>query len=254
MTAPFPDVVEDRLLGERLRLLQPRRGHRAGTDALLLAAVVPSDFNGHIADLGAGVGTVGLVAAVRAPGARVTLAERHAGALDLAERNITLNGLGERVCAASVDLFSATSRREAGLRDNVDLVLTNPPFHDDSHVRRSPDEARRAAHVLAGGTLDDWLRACADVLRPGGVVVVVHRSDILADLLACMTGRFGGLTVRSVHPRAQAPAVRVLLAGVKGSRAPLQVLPPIVAHEEDGRFTPALAAIGRGEGQVAISG
>lgn len=51
MTDSFSDIVEDRLLGERLKLLQPRHGHRAGTDALLLAAATPAGFSGHIADL-----------------------------------------------------------------------------------------------------------------------------------------------------------------------------------------------------------
>ncbi|MGV6872662.1 tRNA1(Val) (adenine(37)-N6)-methyltransferase [Pseudochelatococcus sp. B33] len=246
------DIVEDRLLGERLRLLQPRRGHRAGTDALLLAATVPEGFAGHAADLGAGVGTVGLAAAALAPAARVTLVERDAQALDLAARNIGLNGLAGRVSTVAVDLFSPAGRRDAGLRESADLVLTNPPFHDEGQVRRSPDAARRAAHVLSGGTLDDWLRACADVARPGGAVVVVHRADALQELLAGFEGRFGAVTVRPVHPHADQPAVRVLVAGIKGSRAPLSLLPPVVLHEADGRFTAAVAAINRGEARIAI--
>lgn len=253
MTGVIADIAEDLLCGGRLRLLQPRRGHKAGTDALLLAAAAPAGMNGHIADLGAGVGTVGLVAAVRAGAARVMLAERDADALDLAERNIRLNGLAGRVSVAAVDLFSAAARRDAGLRDSADLVLTNPPFHAEGQVRRSPDAGRRAAHVLSGGTLDDWLRACADVLRPGGAVVVIHRADALQDLLAGANGRFGALTVRPVQPRADAPASRVLLAGIKGSRAPLGMLSPVVLHEADGRFTAAVEAINRGEGYIPIA-
>lgn len=249
---PYADIVEDHLLGERLRLLQPRRGHRAGTDALLLAATVPEGFGGHLADLGAGVGTVGLAAAVLARPARVMLVERDARVLALAARNIALNGFEGRVSAIEADLFSPARRREAGLRESADLVLTNPPFHEAGEVRRSPDAARRAAHVLAGGTLDDWLRACADVARPGGSVVVVHRADALPELLAGFDGRFGAVTVRPVHPRADQPAVRVLVAGVKGSRAPLSLLPPVVLHAADGRFTAEAAAINRGEGRISI--
>lgn len=253
MTDAFSDIVEDYLLGERLRLLQPRRGHRAGTDALLLAATVPEAFRGDAADLGAGVGTVGLAAAVIAPSVRVTLVERDAGALDLARRNVALNQLEERVSVADVDLFSPAQRRDAGLRECAGLVLTNPPFHAEGQVRRSPDAARRAAHVLDGGSLDDWMRACADVLEPGGMVVVVHRADALADLLATSEGRFGALTVCPVHPRAGEAAVRVLVAGVKGSRAPLRLRPPVVLHEADGRFSPLLDAVNRGEARIALT-
>lgn len=250
---PCADIAEDRLFGERLRLLQPRRGHRVGTDAVLLAATTPEGFAGHVADLGAGVGAVGLAAALLAPAASVTLVERHAGALDLARRNVGLNGAEARVSVVGADLFSAADRRETGLRNSADLVLTNPPFHDEGQVRRSPDAARRAAHVLEGGSLDDWLRACADIARPGATLVVVHRVDVLRELMAGFDGRFGAIAVRPVHPRHDQPAVRVLVAGVKGSRAPLQLLPPLVLHEADGRFTPLAAAIHRGEARIAVS-
>ncbi|MFN3482098.1 MAG: methyltransferase, partial [Rhabdaerophilum calidifontis] len=68
-------VTEDRLFGGRLLLLQPARGHRAGTDAVLLAAATPPDA-ARIADLGAASGIVGLRAAQIAPAARVLLVER----------------------------------------------------------------------------------------------------------------------------------------------------------------------------------
>lgn len=251
------DIVEDRLFGDRLRLLQPRRGHRAGTDAVLLAAAVAADFDGHVADLGAGVGTVGLAAAALNPRATATLVERDLDAAGLAARNIALNHLESRVRLATVDLFSAAERRAAGLRDAADLVLTNPPFHEEGAVRRSPDAARRSAHILEGGTLDDWMRACADVARAGGRIVVIHRADALHGLLTACEGRFGGVTLRTVHPHAEAPATRLLIAGVKGSRAPLRILPPLVLHAPSTggglpAFTPEMQAINRGEARIAM--
>lgn len=243
-------IVEDLLLGGRLRLLQPMRGHRAGTDALLLAAVaggLASQAEAVIADLGSGVGTVGLAAALHAPHARVVLVERDAASAALGRRNIALNELEGRVEQAELDLFSSAARRAAGLDEAADLVLTNPPFHQADQVRRSPDAGRRAAHVLEGGTLDDWLRACAAVTRPGGRIVVVHRADVLSPLLEAMQRRFGGLAVKPVYPRAEAACVRLLVSGIKGSRAPLAILPPLVLHEADGRFTPESEAIHRGD-------
>ncbi|MFT0890798.1 tRNA1(Val) (adenine(37)-N6)-methyltransferase [Pseudochelatococcus sp. G4_1912] len=253
MTDSFSDIVEDRLLGERLKLLQPRHGHRAGTDALLLAAATPAGFSGHIADLGAGVGTVGLTSALLAPAAQVTLVERDPGAAGLANRNIMLNELESRVGLAAIDLFSGGARREAGLRETVDLVLTNPPFHDAGAIRHSPNAAKRSAHVLEGGNLDDWMRACADVTRPGGHIVVIHRADAVQELLVSFDGRFGGVTVRPVHAYKDAPALRVLIAGRKGSRAPLHLMPPIILHERGGSFTDEVAAINKGEARISIS-
>ena len=51
---------EDAVLGGRLRLRQPLRGHRVGHDAMLLAAATGARAGEHAVDLGAGVGGAGL--------------------------------------------------------------------------------------------------------------------------------------------------------------------------------------------------
>ena len=56
--AEFADVTEDMFLGGQLRLRQPRRGHRAGHDAILLAAATPARAGHRVVEFGAGVGTV----------------------------------------------------------------------------------------------------------------------------------------------------------------------------------------------------
>ena len=60
----------------RFVLVQPKNGHRAGLDAMLLAASAPKDFSGRLADLGAGAGAAGLAVAARCPQANIVLVER----------------------------------------------------------------------------------------------------------------------------------------------------------------------------------
>ncbi|MBV9702324.1 MAG: methyltransferase, partial [Methylobacteriaceae bacterium] len=66
-------ATKDRLLGGRLILLQPARGHRAGTDAVLLAAAVADRRETLIIDVGAGVGTAGLAVTLRQPESELVL-------------------------------------------------------------------------------------------------------------------------------------------------------------------------------------
>src|SRR5258705_7947095 len=67
---PNADITDDAVLGGKLRLLQPRRGHRVGHDAILLAAAVPARLGEQAVDLGAGVGGAGLALAWRGSGPR----------------------------------------------------------------------------------------------------------------------------------------------------------------------------------------
>src|SRR5207237_1286724 len=100
------NLSEDAVLGGTLRLRQPRRGHRVGHDAILLAAFCPARLGDRVVELGAGVGAAGLALAVRVPGATVTLIEIDPTTAALAGENAKLNGMAERVRAVALDVLA----------------------------------------------------------------------------------------------------------------------------------------------------
>ena len=69
----------------------------------------------------------------------------------------------------------------------------------------------------------------------------------MAECLEILGKGLGGVELRFVHPSADRSAIRFLLSGVKGSRAPLSILPPVILNGSDGRFTPEAEALHRGE-------
>src|SRR5262245_3238813 len=87
------NVTEDAVLGGRVRLRQPTRGHRVGHDAILLAAAVPACAGETVVELGAGVGAAGLALAARVPGVRLTMVEFVPRLAGLAAENVRLNGI-----------------------------------------------------------------------------------------------------------------------------------------------------------------
>lgn len=243
----MPD--HDTLLGGTVLLRQAPRGHRAGTDAVLLAASAPKTA-GLILDAGAGTGAAGLMLTARCPQARLDLVEIAPELAALARDNLALNGLADRGRVVEADLLSASARRAAGLAEGAaDVVLTNPPWLDPAQARLSPDAARALAHAEHpnGGGIDGWLRAATALLAAGGTLAMIHRADRLKDVLDACTGRLGGLAVRPVHSKADGDAIRVVVVGTKGSRGPLRLLPALVLHEADRRFTPLADALHRGE-------
>lgn len=236
----------DRWLGGRLSLRQPANGHRVGTDAALLAAALSAP-GPTLADVGAGVGAVGLACALRAPSANVSLVERDPDVADLARANVDANHLADRVRIVMADVEAAARRREAGLLDgSMHAVLTNPPFFSSREVRASPDPLRAGAHVMTG-TLERWIAACAALLQPHGVFAMIHRADALSECLAAAQGRLGELIVLPVFAREGACATRILLRGRKGSRAKPSIAPGLILHGADGAFTAQAQALHRGE-------
>jgi tRNA1(Val) A37 N6-methylase TrmN6 len=246
-------LTEDRWLGGRLTLVQPRRGHRVGTDAALLIAAAGAP-EGRIADVGAGVGAVGLALAKRSPLTSVDLVEIDSALAQLAEGNAERNGVQARARVLRLDVLNARERRAAGLVELAVCVVTNPPFFEAGAVRASPDEGRARAHVFSpaetGAALADWISASLAILAPGGRFVMIHRPEALSALLAAIGSRLGALMLAPVHPAAGASAHRLLVSGVKGSKAPLRLAPALILHGTDGRLTAEADAIHRGEALI----
>ena len=247
---PVVTVSRDGFLNNRLMIDQPLSGgHRAGLDAVLLAAALPEGTAGHVVDLGAGVGVAGLAAAYRLPETSVTLVEIDPELAHLAEGNAGLNATTAgraRVIVADV-LAAATERRQAGLLDDMaDHVIMNPPFHPTDRGLSSPASGRARAHALAADAIDGWVRAAAAVLKPSGTLTVIFRADELPRLLSAIGGRFGSLALLPIQAHADEPAHRLILRGRPQGRAPLRILPGLVLHDQVGGFHPDTDIVLRG--------
>jgi len=237
------DVTEDTVLDGRLRLRQPSRGHRVGHDAILLAAAVPARAGEVVVDLGAGVGAAGLALAARVGGIKLILVELAPELAALAAENARLNGLSAQV--ATLDVAApARAFVAAGLRlEQAARVMMNPPFNDPTRQRASPDRARRLAHAAPRATLMAWTRTAARLLRPRGTLSLIWRADGLGDVLEALESAFGATTVLPIYAKPAESAIRVLVRATKASRAPLQLLPGLVLHDQTGRATAAADAI-----------
>jgi tRNA1(Val) A37 N6-methylase TrmN6 len=242
----------DAWLGGRLTLVQPRTGHRVGSDAALLAAAAGMP-EGRIVDAGAGVGAVGLALVNRCKRSSADLVDIDPDLVLLAAGNAARNGLAACVRVLRLDVADAGARREAGLaEETADCLVTNPPFFDSRGVRVSPHPSRARAHAFSSPSADvaplaGWMRACLALLKPGGRLVMIHRPEALAEILAAANKRLGALALLPVHPRGGAAAHRLLVSGVKGSKAPLRIAPALVLHQSDGKLTPESDAIHRGD-------
>jgi tRNA1(Val) A37 N6-methylase TrmN6 len=251
--AEFSDVTEDMFLGGQLRLRQPRRGHRAGHDAILLAAATPARAGQRVVEFGAGVGTAGLAIARRVAGLDLALAEIDDRLAALARINAETNGIKADVAVLDVTA-SVVAFASCGLGpDSADIVLMNPPFNDAERHRASPDLARRSAHVAASDTLEKWAHAARRVLKSGGVLIMIWRADGLTQVLAALERGFGSIGILPIHPNPQGAAIRVIVSATKGGRAPMILYPGFVLQGAEGEAGTEVAAVLSGKAVLALA-
>ncbi len=251
--SPAAGITEDGFLGGQLRLRQPRSGHRAGHDAILLAAATPARSGDRVVDLGAGVGAAGLAVARRVRGIDLVLVEIDPALAELARNNAAANAIKAEVVILDVEA-DAPAFAAAGLApDSADVVLMNPPFNDPSRHRASPDGVRERAHVATATTLAAWVHAARRILKSNGQLVLIWRADGIAKVLGALERGFGSLEVLPVHGEGASPAIRILVRATKGGRAPTRLHAALLLNEESGMPNKWVQEILAGKGELPLA-
>lgn len=226
------DVVSD----GALVIQQSESGYRFGLDAVLLATDLPDiPLDGHVVDLGAGTGAVGLMVAKRRRDITVQALEVQQELYELLCLNVRENRLEDRVHPLKGDV-----RQHQLLLSShtADLVLMNPPYYRLGQGRVSPDRQRAAAHQEMHGTLRDFIVAAQYVLKPRGYLKLVLPPLRLMDLMfEIRKSELAAESARFVHAKPGRDAYLMEWVFRRGGARQLTVLPPLVLNEEDG-FTP----------------
>lgn len=239
-------VTDDEFLGGALKIYQSKAGFRSGIDAILLAASVPNrGVKVRVLEAGCGAGVVSLAIAKRCDAAFVEGIEIEPVNAELAKRNVRRNELSDRVSIHFGDLCDPVTKLEiSGLkRNSYDYVIANPPFYTEGKTRVSSNPLRLRARRALDNTLEEWVRFMTAMAAPKGVFSMIHCADRLDDLFSVLAGRFGGIRVLPLYPKANVPANRVLVQGIKGSRAPLKILPGLTLHDATGAYVPEVKAV-----------
>jgi tRNA1(Val) A37 N6-methylase TrmN6 len=240
-----PDLTDDAILNGRLRLFQPKRGHRFGHDAILLAAAVPARPGERVAEFGSGVGAASLALLSRVPEIDATLLEIDAGLAALAQQNIDRNGFADRARALTRDV---TAPSEHGPFDHI---FMNPPFNDRRH-QPSPEPGRRLAHAAELDLLPLWIESARTSLLPGGTVTLIWRAEGLADVMDALKAGFGTISVLPVHPAPGRPPIRVIAVGQKGGGAAIRMLTPLILNDDALRPSADAEAVLRQGGALQV--
>jgi len=214
MHLPEPDA----LWGGRLVLWQPARkgGYRFNLDPVLLAgfaAQIPGPL-GHVLDLGAGCGIVGLMLLASGRAQRVTAVERQPELAAFVRRNIQANGLDATMTLIEGDLRAASLPQ-------ADVVVFNPPYYKVGHGHASGDPGRDAGRREVHGTLDDFLARAAAAMGPKGHLAAIIPTARLRQF--CATAHRLGLALErhtAVHAFEESPQKHCLLQAGAAPSAP----------------------------------
>lgn len=224
-----PDLVAtcDRLAGS-WQIWQLRRGHRFSADDMLTAwmaaDVAPAAVD--LLDLGAGIGSVGLMALWRmGPAARLLMVEAQEVSHGLARRTVDTNDLGGRVTLRLGDLRDPGVVVEGA---RFDLVTGSPPYIPLGKGVVSPVPQRAACRMeLRGSIVDYALTAARAMCADGWFVSCFAAADPRGDAAYAAAGLHLHVRQDIVFRAGQAPMITLFagrhVPGPLDRRAPLQI-------------------------------
>jgi tRNA1Val (adenine37-N6)-methyltransferase len=247
-----PSVPEDETLDAisgHFRIFQLQDGHRFSTDDVLTAwygtAWAPSA--GRVLDLGSGIGSVGMIAAWRLPGAGVVTIEAQEESVRLAQKSAVYNGLEERYEIRHGDF------REGfllGAEERFDLVLGSPPYFPPGSGIEGDHPQKVACRFELRGDIRDYCAVAAAHLAPGGLFACVFPEEQRARVeSAARDAELAIVRRRPVVFKEGEPPLVTLFAMVRAGdlpermRAPTWVEPPLVIRAADGSVHPEYAAV-----------
>lgn len=238
-------LTEDGFLDGRLRILQPEKGFRAGIDSVFLAASIPCAAGETVYEAGIGTGVAALCLLARNPSIHLTGIEFASRYAMLCEENAKRNGFADHLRVIHSDVKEALRKDLASMpaHGSFSHAYANPPYFEDGKSTASPNLLKAQAHAFGPDDLELWVKVLYTMITLRGTVTIVHRADSLGKLLQVMDERFGDIRIAPLYAREGTAASRIIVQGVKGSKAPMQLLPGLVLHDQSSQFTPEADAI-----------
>lgn len=243
------ELSDDAIAGP-WRVFQRVRGHRYSLDDVATAweAARERPDASSVADLGCGIGSVAIMLAYKLPTARIVGVEVQAISIALARRNVARNGLDDRIVLHHGDLRDPDLPARLGAP--FDLVTGTPPYFDPAKSSRPPDPQRAFARLELHGGIEDYLRAAARLVAPGGRVVIC--SDARRPVRVLAGAAAAGLVPigrRDVIPREGKPAlftIWTLAPNAEGTRSERwEQRTALIARDRRGARTEAALALRR---------
>lgn len=227
-----------------LKLIQNTDEFCYGIDAVILADFAYSFCsNFEVAvDLGTGNGVIPFILSHKNKNAKFIGIELQPSSIKLAEKSCKLNSLDLRIEFVQGNVTDL----DKGIYSNrnIDIVTCNPPYFAKGGAIPNNNKSKFIARHETVASIEDFIKAAADILGGKGHFFLVHRPSRLVDIFYfCRKHNLEPKDIRYVVPKAgEAPNI-VLIHCVAGGGKELKIMKELCVYEYNGSYSDEIERI-----------
>ncbi len=228
-------VVNDLVYFKDIKIVQNKNYFNFSLDSILLpnfVNITPNTKN--ILDLCSGNAPIPLVLSTKT-NANISGVEIQKEIYDLAVESIKINNISN-IKMINKDAKEIINDFET---DTFDIITCNPPYFklNDTSILNDNDVKSIARHEISIN-LDDIIKISKKLLKNGGSLCMVHRTDRLIDVIESMKkNNIEPKRIRFIYPKKDKESNLFLIDGRKNGNSGLKLLSPLIVHNEDGSYT-----------------
>lgn len=226
--------LDDLQLGD-LKIIQDKNKYNFTSDSALLANFVSTKKSDKCVEIGCGSGVISILVNHKCSPQKILAFEIQSSMADLAKRNITLNNLSDKIeiINAPIQEFEKYIQKAT-----VDVIFSNPPYMkvNEQSLINSSKEIAISRHEIKLN-LQDLIKCSSNLLKFGGKLYLVHRSERLSEIFAEMhKNQLEPKRMFFVSPSENKNPNIVLIEAQKGAKSGLKVLPTLIVNDKDGNY------------------
>lgn len=225
------------LLNKDMKIIQRVDHFAFSLDSLLVSEFASiTKYTNKIVDLGTGNGVIPLFLSKKTK-AQITGIEIQEISSDLAKRNVQLNNLEDQISIINDDM---KNWRKYFRNNSVDMIISNPPFFKfDGNEKQlnGLTQLTLARHEISI-TLEEIIQTASNLLKDKGHFALVHRVDRFMDIIENMKKYdIEPKKIQFCHTKINKEGKILLVEGIKYGKPGLRILPPLIAHDDDGQYS-----------------
>lgn len=224
------DETLDTFYHGRILILQKKKGYRFSVDSPLLADFIQTTETDDLLELGPGSGVVSLLLSIK-PFRHITGVEIQETLANLAQRNVVLNKLEERISIICQDLRSFHPQKK------FDVIFSNPPYIKKKQGHLSANQEKSIAKHEVKCDIFDIMAKTAELLKEEGRAYFIYPVKREEDFRqATDKYQLKVKTIRFVLPRRKR-SPNFFLSECDFVSQRMALLPPLILFDNQSQYT-----------------